>query len=165
MADPFTITALLVSAATAAGSEAAKEATKDAYRALKDKVVELFGPRSSRALAKLENDGTREEGSIELDKILGNTLEPDEATQIQPLVEEMLRAFKEDPSARQFVHARVGLDIDAGGNALIRNIQGAREIIAKVKAAKDVTIDGLKIDTGRASEKQSARSLVQTARR
>jgi hypothetical protein len=32
---------------------------------------------------------------------------------------------------------------------LIRDIQGAREIVAKVKAAQDVTIEGFRLDTGR----------------
>jgi hypothetical protein len=84
-----------------------------------------------------------------LKKIVGGTLEPDEATQIRPLVEAMIRALNEDTAAKQVVHSRVGLDIEAGGDALIRDIQGAREVVAKVKAEKDVTVEGLRMDTGR----------------
>jgi hypothetical protein len=147
--EPITITTLLVAGATAAGIEAVKEATKDAYRAVKDKVGELFGPRASRAVAKLESDSSREEGAAELAKLVEGTLEPDEATQLQPLAEALIRALNEDAAAKQIVHSRVGLDIEAGGNALIRDIQGAREVVAKVKAAQDVTVEGLRMDTGR----------------
>jgi hypothetical protein len=147
--EPFTITSLLVAGAAALGTEAVKEATKDAYRAVRDKVGELFGPRALRAVVKLESNDTREEGATELRKVVGDALEPDEATQIQPLVEALIRALNQDAMAKQVVHSRVGLDIEAGGNALIRDIQGAREIVTKVKAANDVTIEGFRLDTGR----------------
>jgi hypothetical protein len=147
--EPFTITSLLVAGAAALGTEAVKEATKDAYRAVKDKIAELFGPRVSRAVIKLESDDTREEGAAELRRVVGDVLEPDEATQIQPFAEALIRALNEDAAAKQVVHSRVGLDIEAGGNAFIRDIQGASEVVAKVKAANDVTIEGFRMDTGR----------------
>jgi hypothetical protein len=149
MPEPFTLTTLLLAGAAAAGTEAVKEGTKDAYRKLKDKVGELFGPRAAKALVKLEDAGTQEEGGKELERYVGDKLEPDEATRIQPFVDALVRALKEDAAANQVAHARVGLDIEAGGNALIRDIQGAREIVAKVKAANDVTIEGFRMDTGR----------------
>jgi hypothetical protein len=153
MPEPFTLTTLLLAGAAAAGTEAVKEGTKDAYRKLKDKVGELFGPRAAKALVKLEDAGTQEEGGKELERYVGDKLDPDEATQIQPFVDALVRALKEDAEANQVAHARVRLDIEAGGNALIHDIQGAREIVAKVKAANDVTIDGFRMDTGRDSGK------------
>jgi hypothetical protein len=149
MPEPFTLTTLLVAGAQAMTTEAVKEATKDAYRNLKDKVSELFGRRAATAVAKLEDAHTHEEGCMELAHYVGNRLEPDEAAQIQPFVEALVHALKEDGVAKAAIHSRVGLDIEAGGNALICDIQGAREIVAKVKAAQDVTVEGLRLDTGR----------------
>lgn len=131
------------------GTEAVKEGTKDAYRKLKEKVGELFGPRAAKAVAKLEDAGTHAEGGQELDRYVGVKLEPDESTQIQPFVDALVHALKEDAAAKAAVHGRVGLDVEAGGNALIRDIQGAREIVAKVKTGQDVTIEGFRLDTGR----------------
>lgn len=149
MPEPFTLTTLLIAGATIVGTETVKEVTKDAYRKLKDKVGEVFGPRAAKAVAKLEDAGTQEEGGRELERYVGERLEPDEATQIQPFVEALVRALQDDTPARTAVLARVGLDIEAGGNAFIRDIQGAREIVAKVKAGQDVTIEGFRLDTGR----------------
>jgi hypothetical protein len=149
MADPVTLTTLLLAGAAAAGTEAVKETTKDVYRALKEKVGELFGSRASKAVTKLEDPSTRDEGVVELRKYVGDRLDPDEATQVQPFVEALVKAMKQDAAANQVFHSRVGLDIEAGGDALIRDIQGAREVVAKVKAAKDVTIEGFRMDTGR----------------
>jgi hypothetical protein len=132
---------------------------------LEDKIGELFGPRAAKAIAKLEDVGTDEEGGKELDRYVEVKLEPDEATQIQPFVDALVHALKEDAVAKATVHARVGLDVEAGGNALIRDIQGAREIVAKVKAGQDVTIEGFRLDTGRDPAKQPARSPVRIARR
>lgn len=149
MPDPATLTTLLLAGAAAAGTELVKEGTKDAYRALMEKVGELFGARATKALVKIADPATLEEGKKDLERYVGEHLEPDEASQIYPLAEALVQALKNDPAATKTVHARVGLDVDAGGNAIIRNIEGAKEIVAKVKAAQDVTIEGLRMDTGR----------------
>lgn len=149
MPEPFTLTALLLAGAAAVGVEAVKEGTKDAYHKLKEKVGDMFGPRAAKAVAKLEDAGTQEEGGKELERYVGDRLDPDEATQIKPFVDALVHALNEDAAAKTVAHARVGLDLEAGGNALIRDIQGAREIVAKVKAAQDVTIEGFRMDTGR----------------
>lgn len=149
MPEPFTLTTLLLAGAAAAGSEVVKEVTKDAYRKLRDKVGELFGPRAVKALVKLNEVATQEEGEKDLERYVGDKLEPDEATQIEPFADALIQALKADAAATKVAHARVGLDINAGGSAFIRDIQGAREIVAKVKAAQDVTIEGLRMDTGR----------------
>ena len=149
MPEPFTLTTLLLAGAAAAGTEAVKEGTKDAYRKLKDKVGELFGPKAAKVLVKLEDAGTQTEGGKELERYVGDNLDPEEAVQIQPLVDALVQALRDDAVAKSAAHARVGLDIEAGGNALVRNIEGAREVVAKVKAAQDVTIEGFRMDTGR----------------
>lgn len=149
MPEPITLTTLLLAGAAAVASEAVKETTKDAYHKLKDKVGELFGPRAAKALVKLDQPSTKEDGKKDLERYIGTTFEPDEATEIEPFVGALVQALKEDAVAAEVAHARVGLDVDAGGNALIRDIRGAREVVAKVRAAKDVTIEGLRMDTGR----------------
>ncbi len=149
MADPITLTTLLLAGAATVGTETVKEVTKDAYRKLKDKVGEVFGPRATRALAKAEDASTVGDGRKELERYVGDTLEPDEAAQLIPLIDALVQALKDDAAASQSAHARVGINIEAGGNAFVRDIQGAREIVAKVKADKDVTIEGFRMDTGR----------------
>lgn len=148
MPEPITLTTLLLAGAAAAGSELVKDGTKDAYRKLKDKVGELFGPRATKALIKLDDATTQEEGRADLERYVGDNLDPDETTQIYPFAEALVKALKDDAAATKVAHARVGLDIEAGGSAFIRNIEGAREIIAKVKAAQDVTIEGFRMNPG-----------------
>lgn len=76
MPEPVTLTTLLLAGAAAASTETVKEATKDAYRTLKDKVGELFGPRAAKAIAKLNNASTQEEGGKNLSGILGTSSIP-----------------------------------------------------------------------------------------
>ncbi|QLH71652.1 hypothetical protein [Rhodopseudomonas palustris] len=149
MADPITLTTLLLAGAAAAGTELVKEGTKDAYRNLKDKVGELFGPRATKALAKLEDPATQEQGKNDLEVYVGGTLEADEASQIEPFVKALVHALKEDVAGSSAAHARVGLDIVAGGSAFIREIHNASEIVVKVKADKDVTIEGIRMNPGK----------------
>lgn len=149
MAEPITLTALLIAGAASVGSELVKESTKDAYRALKDKVGDVFGPRASKAVAKAEEINTAEEGGKELERYVGDVLEPDEAEQLQPLIDEFAQALKGDPAASRVAHARVGLDIKAGGNVRVRDIDGAREIAARIDAVQDVDVGGFRMDTGR----------------
>jgi hypothetical protein len=140
---------LLLAAAAACGGEFVKEATKDAYGQLKERVGGLFGQRAARAVVKLEDEATREEGRQELQRYLPDKLEPSEATQLEPLVSTLVRALKEDEVASQMVHSRIGLDLDISGDALIRDIQGAREVAVKAKTAGDFTLEGVRMDTGR----------------
>jgi uncharacterized protein involved in outer membrane biogenesis len=148
MPDPVSITAFLLTGANIVGTEVVKEATKDAYRALKGKIGELFGQRASKALTKAEDPATCDEGREELEHYVGPELEADEAIQLQPFIEALLRAIKEDASATRIAQTRVGLDIEAGGNALIRDIQDAVDVAVKVRAKKDVTIEGIRMSTG-----------------
>src|SRR6201987_4920111 len=85
MPEPFTLTALLIAGANLVGTETVKEVTKDAYRKLKEKVGQVFGPRAATAVAKLENPATHEEGHKDLERYVGDDLRPDEATELAPL--------------------------------------------------------------------------------
>lgn len=148
MPEPITLTALLLGAAAACGAAVVQEATKDAYAGLKAKVIELFGARAGRSVAKLEDASTRDEGKLELDQLIGASLSPEEATELEPLVEKMLSALREDQAARGVAHARIGLDLDVGGDALLRNVGGAREIAVKAVTKGDFTLEDIRMDTG-----------------
>lgn len=149
MADPITISALLLAGAAACGNAVVEEVTKDAYGKLKEKVGSLFGQRAANAIVKLEDEATREEGRRDLDRHLGNDLEPQEAVELEPVVSALIEALRQDATARQFVHARIGLDLDVGGDALLKDIQGAREMVVKAKTAGNFTLEGVKMDTGK----------------
>ncbi len=149
MADPITLTTLLLGAAAACGTAVVEEVTKEAYTGLKAKVGDLFGPRAAKAVAKLDDEATRDEGRQELERYVGDKLEQQEAEELAPLIDALVRALRDDKAARQAVHARIGLDLDVGGDALLKDIQGAREIVVKAKTAGDFTLDSVKMDTGK----------------
>jgi hypothetical protein len=149
MADPITITALLLAGAAACGNAMVEEVTKDAYGKLKEKVGSLFGQRAANAIVKLDDEATREEGRRDLDRHIGSHLEPEEAIELEPLVSALIEALRADSTARQIVHARIGLDLDVGGDALLKDVHGAREMVVKAKTAGNFTLEGVKMDTGK----------------
>lgn len=148
MADPITLTALLIGAATACGTAVVEEITKDAYAALKAKTAEIFGVRAGRAIAKLEAVETREEGARDLERSVDNDLSPEDATALQPLISALIEAMRSDPAARATTN-RIGLDLDVGGDALLRNLEGVQELAVKATVAGDFTLDGVKMPTGK----------------
>ena len=149
MPEPITLTGLLLAAAAACGTAVVEEATKDAYAGLKAKVVDLFGSRTSRSIAKLEVESTRDEGKRELDQTIGESLASEDATELEPVVQAMITALRDDSAARETVHSRIGLDLDVGGDALLRNIQGAREIAVRAVTKGDFTLEDIRMDVGR----------------
>lgn len=148
MADPITLTGLLLGAATACGTAVVEEITKDAYAALKAKTAEIFGVRAGRAIAKLEAEETREEGARDLERSVDNDLSPEDATALQPLISALIEALRNDPAA-QVATNRIGLDLDVGGDALLRNLEGVQELAVKATVAGDFTLDGVKMPTGK----------------
>lgn len=145
MPEPVTLMTLLLLSADIAGREFIKEATKDAYGALKAKVSELFGPRASKALEKAESAATYEQGRVELDRYVGTELDVEEVVQLQPLIATFFNVIKQDPQAFRIAESRVGLDIETDGSALVRDIENAIEVSVKIRAKKDVTIEGIKM--------------------
>ncbi|WID94476.1 hypothetical protein QO058_16655 [Bosea vestrisii] len=109
--------------------------------------------RSPRCFSPAPQHATREEGRRDLDRHLGNHLEPQEAVELEPLVNGLIEALRADTTARQVVHARIGLDLDVGGDALLKDIQGAREMVVKAKTTGNFTLDGVKTDGGKDSGK------------
>ena len=143
MPEPFTLTTLLLAGAAAVGTEAVKEGTKDVYRKLKEKVGEVFGPRASKAVAKVEDASTHDEGRKELERYVGDALDPDEAAQIQPFVDALVRALKEDVAASHVAHARVGLDIERVDAAIVGCGDGLRAGAQQHRCNEHATDHGL----------------------
>jgi hypothetical protein len=149
MADPITLTSLLIGAAAACGTSVVEEITKDAYAALKEKTAEIFGVRASRAIAKLENEASAEEGAKELEKYVDNDLTPEDASALEPLIAALLQAMRNDPAARDVSQNRIGLDLDVGGDALLRNLEGVEALAVKANVKGDFTLDSVKMPTGK----------------
>lgn len=141
MADPITITALLYAAATAVGDTVVKETTKDAYGKLKGAVGSLFGLRAAKAAEKLDEAGTREQGRTELVSIIPAELNADEAVELAPLVDALVKALRDDAPARETAQGRMGLDLDVGGDALIRKIEGVREMAVRATTKGNFTLE------------------------
>lgn len=149
MADPLTITAVLYAASLAVGDATIKEVTKDAYAKAKEAIGSFFGRRGSNALAKLDAPETRDEGVGELKGMGLDTLSPEEKKEIGPLVVELIERLRADEAGKAVAHSRLGLDLDVGADALIRDISGVREMVVKAKTAGNFTLEGVKMDTGR----------------
>lgn len=147
MADPITLTTLLVGAAAACGTAVVEEITKDAYAALKKKTAEIFGVRASRAIAKLETEEAREEGVKELGRCVDNDLSPEDASALQPLITGLIEAMRSDPVARDVAQNRIGLNLDVGGDALLRNLEGVQELAVKAVVKGDFTLEGVRMPT------------------
>lgn len=128
-----------------------KEMTKDAYQALKGKVGDLFGRRAAKATQKLEAVETRDEGKAELALAIPD-LRPDEAEELQPVLQTFLDAMRQDGAARETIaHARIALDLDVGGSVLIDNVEDAREIGVRSRSDGDFTFSNVKMDPGNRS--------------
>lgn len=149
MSDPLTLTSLLLAGAATLGTEAVKEGTKDAYRKLKDVVGEVFGPKATKALVKVEDAGTVEEGRQELERYVGGDLDVEDATRLEPHVAALVNALKQDPPAAQAANSRIGLDLDVGGDALLRKIHGAREMAVRATTKGNFTLEDVVMDNGR----------------
>lgn len=146
MADPITITALLYAVASAAGEAVVQETTKDAYTKLKNAVGTVFGLRAGKAAEKLDAADTREQARTELATIIPAELNADEATELAPLVDTLVKALREDAPARETAQGRMGLDLDVGGDALIRKIQGVREMAVRATTKGNFTLEDVSMN-------------------
>lgn len=146
--DPTMLNAALAAGGALVADATVKEITKDTYQALKRKVCDLFGRRAAKATDKLETLGSEEEGKAEL-AIAIPDLQPDEADEIRPILQAFLDTMREDDRARAGIaHARIALDLDAGGNVLIDNVEHAREIAIRSRSDGDFTFSNVKMDPG-----------------
>ncbi len=146
--DLTSLTAALVAGGNLVADATVKEMTKDAYQALKTKVCELFGRRAASATGKLEAAATREEGKAELAQAIPD-LRPDEASEIEPILQTFLAAIRQDGAAQvKIAHTKIALDLDVGGNVLIDDVQDAREIGIRSRSEGDFTFRNVKMDAG-----------------
>jgi hypothetical protein len=140
------LTALTAGAAIA-GAELVKETTKDTYRALKNAVASSLGKRTELAIEKVEASLDDEAAKLALKEALP-ALAPQEADDLGRHVTALLQALKADPVAVQVIDtvARIRLDVDAGGQVILEDIRGARQIDVRAKAAGDFTMRAVEMD-------------------
>jgi hypothetical protein len=140
----------LVAGATIAGAELVKEGTKDAYWALKSAVTSVFGRRAERALEAVEGSPGDEAAKL----VLKDTLpaaDPRDAAELGEKVIALLEAIKTDQAAMRIVDevARIRLDVEAGGNVILEDLRGARQIDVRSKSAGDFTMRSVDMDKGK----------------
>jgi len=147
--DPTLLLTVLVAGAAIAGGELVKETTKDAYQGLKTAVTSVFGKRAERALEAVEASPADETARSRLKETLP-AIDPRDATELQAKTNVLLTALKEDPAAIQAVDtvARIRLDIDAGGNVVLEDIRGARQIDVRSKSNGDFAMRSIDMGTG-----------------
>lgn len=148
--DPTLLVNALVAGATIAGAELVKETTKDAYKSLKSAVASVFGKRAERALEAVEATPADERARSDLKETLP-AVDPRDVVELQEKTTLLLTALKDDPAAAQAVDsiARIRLDIDAGGNVILEDIRGARQIDVRSKSEGDFAMRSVDMDTGK----------------
>lgn len=151
--DPTTIVPWLQSGAAIIGTTLVSEATKDAYKAFKGKVGELFGASASSAIDNLERD-PRDPSASALLATAVSALSDAHKVALSPLLEALAEAFKADASARDTVLTKghVKLDFDAKGNITIARVSGASLMTVKARSSDgDVSFTDVAIDRGSSS--------------
>jgi hypothetical protein len=137
--DAGTLVAALYAGAVISSSEVVKEATKDAYKALKGAVAKLFGERAERAIDAVEkspNDAAAEKLKAAIPE-----LEPQDVAALASQTAALLEAFRSDSNAGTIVTAaRIKLDVDAQGHVTIERLRGAGDIDVKAKAGGNFTM-------------------------
>jgi hypothetical protein len=147
--DPTILITAIAAGAAAAGTEAVKEATKDAYRGLKSAMTDVLGKRAQRSIEKVEASPGEESARSDL-KALVPSLPAEDVPEVEQKLATLLAAFGTDPAVKPIVEsvARIKLDVDAGGNVTLEYLAGAREIDVKAKAGNDFVLRGVKMDRG-----------------
>lgn len=135
---------LKAGAAVAAGA-AIKEATKDAYAALKAKLIGLVGSTAADAVERLEKDPTDAEASKELETDLGK-LDASNRDELAGALAALAKAFEADESARTAAYdrGRVAFDLDAKGHITLARIKGVSTFDVKARSRDgDITISDI----------------------
>lgn len=133
----------LETGAVISASEVVKLVTKDAYTAVKDKAVAVWGRRAGRAIEKIEADPGSAEAKADLHAAIPAVDDAD-APELTPLLEALAAALKADDAARaEADRAQVRFNLDLGGSAFIGKVQNAQSFDATVKAKGDFTLNEL----------------------
>lgn len=124
-----------------AGAELAKEATKDAYLALKTLLAAVCGRRAGRAADALEADPSSEEARTELSAAIGS-IPGDDAAEIDALLRTLIRKLGDDAGARRVAAeaGRIKLDVDSGGHVTLERIDGPADIDVKARSTGDFVL-------------------------
>lgn len=135
---------LKAGAAVAAGA-AIKEATKDAYTALKGKLIEVVGGKAAETVARLEKDPTDAEASKELETDLAK-LDASNRDALAGALVALAKAFEADEPARTTAYEKghVAFDLDAQGHITLARIKGASTFDVKARTREgDITISDI----------------------
>jgi hypothetical protein len=135
--------------ATIVGTEVVKEITKDAYKSLKSGVARLFGTRASTALDRLEGSPADDAAANAVKGIVGSATD-EELQGLKDQINALLTALKSDEQAKQLILsiAKIKVDVEAGGNVILEDIRGARDIDVKAKSGDDFVMKNIAMDSG-----------------
>lgn len=139
----------LYTGASIVGSEAVKEATKEAYKSLKSVIAKLCGTKVKYATDALEDAPTSDEARAKLQEAIGAIPEPDVA-EVSNALTVLQNALKADPAAITAAETfgRIRLKVVSGGNVVIEDIDGVRSFDVDANAAQDFTFSKVKMAGG-----------------
>jgi len=130
----------LYAGAVVSASAVVEETTKEAYRALKDVVANVFGRKAQRAVDRLDADPSSPEARAEIASCVTDVPEED-ADELRSKLDAFRAALERDVPARAAVErAQIDLDLDVKGNVLLEDIQNAGSIGVKTRSDGDFTL-------------------------
>jgi hypothetical protein len=138
--DETQLVTALVAGAAIASKQLVHEATKDAYKGLKQLVRKIFGSRAERAIEGVERAPV---DSAAVQKLTAAIPEIDahDVAELEVKTTALLKALRADPHALQLITAaHMKLDVDAGGNVILERLSGADVMDVKAKAGGDFTM-------------------------
>ncbi len=151
--DPNAMAATFAWAAQAVGvigvTEVVKETTKDAFKAFKSKVSEIWGKSGSSAAEKVEADPSSVDAVAKLEAAMMNVPAEDEK-EVVLVYKALLDALMDDESAKKAGAqvASIKLDIESGKNVRIGTLKSARTIDIKSRSEGDFDLGNVEMDPG-----------------
>ena len=139
----------LQAGAAIVGTEVVKEVTKDCYKALKVSIADIFGRRAARTIQELEASPDNAAAANELQAIVGS-ISAEDGNELDPKLKAFLEALKADNAAKQIIEsvAKIKLNVNAKGDIVLDNIQGARDIDVNANSGKDFVMKNVSMDSG-----------------
>jgi hypothetical protein len=139
----------LQAGAAIVGTEVVKEVTKDCYKALKVSIADIFGRRAARTIQELEASPDNAAAANELQAIVGS-ISAEDGNELDPKLKAFLEALKADNAAKQVIEsvAKIKLNVNAKGDIVLDNIQGARHIDVNANSGKDFVMKNVSMDSG-----------------
>jgi hypothetical protein len=139
----------LQAGAAIVGTEVVKEVTKDCYKALKGSIADLFGRRAARSIEELEAAPDNATAASELKGIVGS-ISAEDGNELEPKLQALLEALKADDPAREVAEsvAKIKLVVNAKGDIVLDNIQGARDFDVNANSGGDFVMKNVTMDSG-----------------